>query len=93
MIITIDTERSSPEEIRKAVRILVALEDSTDEIRGSIRVLYDILAGKVNEERRRYREAARRRASLDRLGRKGAGKVQPGVAKGSGMFQGEATGY
>ncbi len=93
MIITIDTERSSPEEIRKAVRILVALEDSTDEIRGSIRALYDLLAGKVNEERRRYREVARRRAGSGRLERSVAGRGQPGVARGGGMFQGEATGY
>ena len=94
MIITIDTERSSPQEIRKAVRVLAALEDSTEEVRGSIKALYDILAAKVNSERRIYREAARRRAKGDLLKRSEASKKgQPGVAKGGGMFQGVEIGY
>ena len=94
MIITIDTERSSSQEIRKAVRVLVALEDSTEELRSVIRMLYDALAAKVSEERKRYREVARKRARDGLL--KGIGtnkKGQPGVAKGGGMFQGVETGY
>lgn len=94
MIITIDTERSSPQEIRKAVRVLVALEDSTEELRSVIRMLYDALAAKVSEERKRYREAARKRARDDRLkGSETGKKGQHGVAKGGGVFQGVEIGY
>lgn len=94
MIITIDTERSSPQEIRKAVRVLVALEDSTEELRSVIRMLYDALASKVSEERKRYRERVRKRAREDLLkGSETSKKGQPGVARGGGMFQGVETGY
>ena len=94
MLITIDTERSSPEEIRKALRILAALEDSTEGIRSSIKALYDVLAAKVNAERRIYREMARKRARNSEFEQKDVNKKgQPGVAKGGGMFQGVELGY
>ena len=94
MIITIDTERSSSQEIRKAVRVLVALEDSTEELRSVIRMLYDALAAKVSEERKRYRELVHKRARDEILKKVGAGKKgQPGVAKGGGTFQGVEIGY
>ncbi len=89
MIITLDTERSSPAEIRRAIKSLVALEDSTEEIRNIIRSMYDVLAAKVNEERRVYRGIVRKG--------KVEGKEEPrkdgSLAKGGGMFQGVETGY
>lgn len=93
MIITIDTERSSPEEIRKAVRLLVTLEESTWEIRGVIRMLYDILAAKVNEERRRYKEIIRRHARAKNHGSTGMmQRPERGVARSGGVFQGVELG-
>ncbi|MBI2141687.1 hypothetical protein HYU16_04675 [Candidatus Woesearchaeota archaeon] len=93
MIITIDTERSNPEEIRKAVKILVSLEESTWEIRGVIRMLYDVLAAKVNEERRRYREIIRKHARTSPNRNKGARQgAERGVARSGGMFQGVEIG-
>ncbi len=93
MIITIDTERSSPDEIRKAVRILVTLEESTLEIRGVIRMLYDILAAKVNEERRSYKEIIRKHARKNPNRNRGAKPgTERGVAKSGGVFQGVEIG-
>ena len=93
MLITIDTEKSSPAEIRRAVRILVALEDSTEGIRSIIRELYGILAAKVNEERRRYRELVRKHARAN-LGKSGAARrgTEAGVASSGGVFQGVEIG-
>lgn len=85
----LDTERSSPAEIRRAVKSLVALEDSTEEIRNIIRSLYDVLAAKVNEERRVYLTLVSKEKSVMKdEPRKGGG-----FARGGGTFQGVETGY
>jgi len=93
MLITIDTEKSSPEEIRKAVRILLALEDSTEGLRSTIRMLYDILAEKVNEKRRRYRKLFQKRRRASSLKQEANKGEHSGMAKGGGMFQGVELGY
>jgi hypothetical protein len=93
MLITIDTEKSSAEEIRKAVRILIALEDSTDELRSTIKMLYDTLASKVDSERIRYKKLARQHARQSKLRNLSENKANAGSATGCGSFQGIETGF
>ena len=87
-MLSLDTERSSPTEIRRAIKILVALQDSSEDIRGIIREMYDILAAKVNEERREFRNLNRKSKAP-----KEPCKKQDGLAKGGGSFQGVELGY
>src|SRR3989338_6936695 len=85
VIITLDTERSSPAEIRRAIKVLVALEESPEEIRDTIRELYDVLAAKVNAERRVYR------SSIRKPGKESQAAMREGFAKGGSSFQGVET--